>query len=137
MRFRDKYSNTKIIDLSDSKSRKRIDNWYSKTGYYMTSSNQGRYSSNANWDQVVCESDINKPPLSNANNYKRGSLSNTPLIKLEDTDNNKREAFNSTVKTDNVSTNLCSLFSNGNGEIWRKKRSYNSSAIHPSLWSRK
>ena len=138
MWFRDKYSKTKIIDLSDSKSRKRLDNWYSKTGYYMTNSNQGRYSSHANCDQIVCESDINKPPLSNVNNYKRGSLSNTPLMKLEDTEHNKREAFNSTVKTDNASANLWSLFSNGNQDFWRKKRSwYNNSAIHPSIWSRK
>lgn len=52
------------------------------------------------------ESDVPKPPLSNVSNYKRGSLSNTPLMKLDDQEITQPEQFNNTVKTDKVSTNL-------------------------------
>lgn len=51
------------------------------------------------------EHESHKPPLS-GNNCKRASLSNTPIMKLEDSAVNKRDTFNSTVKTDHVSTNL-------------------------------
>lgn len=84
------------------------------------------------------ETDVQKPPLSGNGTNKRTSLSNTPIIKLEDSASNKRETFNSTVKTDHVSTNLCSLFSNAPIDINRKKRSmYNNSALNPNLWTRK
>lgn len=132
-----KYANNRIIDLSDSKSRKRLNNCYSKTGYYPTGSNEGRYSSHGTRKQIMGDSDSNKPPLSNIPNFKRGSLSNTPLIKLDDQEQKKIDTFNNTVKTDKISTNLHSIFSHQH-DFNRKKRSYyNSSAIQPSMFNRK
>ena len=132
--IRDKYTNAKVIDLSSSKSRKRLNNCYSKTGYYPTTFGQGRYSSHGTRQPITGDAESNKPPLSNIPNYKRGSLSNTPLMKLDDPEGQKRETFNSTVKADNISTNLCSLFTNGGHEYNYKKRScYNSSTTaHPN-----
>jgi hypothetical protein len=101
-----KYAKSRIIDLSDSKSRKRLDNEYSKTGYYTSENNQGRYSSHETRKPIIGSSETPKPPLSNIPNYKRGSLSNTPLKKLNDAENANKDTFINTVKTDNVSMNL-------------------------------
>jgi len=133
-----KDNKSKVIDLSDSKSRKRLGNWYSKTAYYMSVSGQGRYSSHGNRNPLTGDHEANKPPLNHTSNYKRGSLSNTPIMKLEGSEGRKREVFNSTVKTDNVSANLWSLFTNQHTDFLNKKGScYNNSAFPPTVWLRK
>lgn len=119
--IRNKYAKARVIDLSDSKSRKGLNNCYSKTGYYPATSGQGRYSSHETRKQITGEVESNKPPLGNSSNYKRGSLSNTPIMKLDEQEQAKRGTFNSTVKTDHVSTNLWSLFSSAPRDVTRKK----------------
>ena len=83
------------------------------------------------------DSESHKPPLSNIPNFKRGSLSNTPLMKLDDPNEKKVDAFNNTVKTDKVSTNLHSIFSHQNDFRGKKRSYYNNSAVQPSMFNRK
>jgi len=86
---------------------------------------KGRYSSHGTRKKLAEESRIHKPPLSSISNYKRGSLSNTPLIKLEEQKHRKLEIFNSTVKQDNMNSNLRSLFTQAPNEFsYKKKKPY-------------
>jgi len=128
------------VELNDSKSRKRLNNWYSKNGQKIEdTTNQGRYSSHGTRKIVGGDSESHKPPLSTTSNYKRGSLSNTPLMKLDDQEQKNLEQFNNTVKTDNMSTNIWSLFSHIPQDYKKKKQKiyYNSSGVHQSIFNKK
>jgi hypothetical protein len=87
--------------MSEAKTRKTCGSDVPNTGLL-----QERYSSHGHRKQVTGDHEANKPPLSSTSNYKRGSLSNTPVMKLEGSELRKKDKFNNTVKNDNVSTNL-------------------------------
>ena len=116
-KVRDGYSKSRIVELGETKLRRKLDNWYSKTGYN-ASSNQGRFSSQTNLENVKCERSVHKPPLSNTPSNKK-ILSNTSLLKYTEGKNNRFDLIN-TIKTDGVSSNLCSLIQRDNIELTRK-----------------
>ena len=83
-KFNNVYSKTKVLDTSEPKLRKKLDDCYSKTGYSYNNSNQERYLSHSNLENPKCERIANKPPLSNTPNNNRKFLSNTSLMKFTD-----------------------------------------------------